>query len=185
MEPDQFRESRVAINRLCDNILQMIDAKKTEKAKSYHNEASEQLDQLRSQAEGEVQERSIKNLASKVNMLSMQIQKIKPGASAAKRKKSQRIEWDEKRIASLAPNFLLKLLENMGTHKHVTVCFGTSGKGIRPNYQILLGPEKSMAYSGSSHKPLAKTMDAKSGRLSRPFTRNVIEKALNPDPSVA
>ncbi len=185
MEPDQFRESRLAINRLCDNILKMIDAKNTEKAKSCHDGAKEQLDLLRSQAEGEVQKRSVKNLSTKVNMLSMQIQKIKPGASAAKRKKSQGIVWDEKRIAALAPNFLLKVLENMGTEEHATVCFGTSGKGIRPNYQILPGPEKSMAYSGSSHKPLAKAMDAKSGRLSRPFARNVIEKALNPDPSAA
>ncbi len=185
MEPDQFRESRLAINHLCDSILKMIDAKNAEKANSCHDEAREKLEILRSGAEGEVQERSVKNLTSKVNMLSMQIQKIKPASSAAKRKKSQGIVWDEKRIAALAPNFLLKVLENMGTHKHVTVCFGTSGKGIRPNYQILLGPEKSMAYSGSNHKPLAKTMNAKSGRVSRPFTRNVIEKALNPDPSVA
>ncbi len=185
MEPDQFRESRLAINAICNKILKMLEEKNAEKAKTFHVQAKEQLDQLSPQAEGEVQERSVKNLDSKVNMLGMQIQKIKPGSSGSKSKKSASIVWDEERIASLSPNFLMKVIENMGTGEHATICFGTSGKGIRPNYQILLGPEKSMAYNGSSHKPLAKPMDAKAGKLSRPFARKIIEKALNTDPSVA
>ncbi len=64
MDPNQFRESRQAINRLCDNIDQLIEEKSMESSKECLEEVHVKLDTLRPHAEGEIQLRSVKNLGT-------------------------------------------------------------------------------------------------------------------------
>jgi len=78
MEPDKFRESRQAINRQCENINLLIDQKDRETSQVCYQEAYTQVDILRPQAEGEIQERSVKNLGLKLKALSISIEKLKP-----------------------------------------------------------------------------------------------------------
>jgi hypothetical protein len=73
MEPNKFRESRQAINRLCENINLLITQKDLETSKTCFEEVSNKLDKLTPKAEGEIQERSVKNLSVKLRGLSMGI----------------------------------------------------------------------------------------------------------------
>jgi hypothetical protein len=70
------------------------------------------------------------------------------------------------------------MLQNMGTDENATVCLGTTGKGIRPNYQIHFNDRTVMAYSGASHKPNLKPGAAKTKNISPPFSLQVIETIL-------
>lgn len=178
MEPDKFRESREAINRLCDNINLLIDQKALEESQECYNKVNEHLDVLRPQAEGKIQKRSVKNLGSKLKILSTRIKKLKPKKSSARQGKATRIQWDETQVAGLSPLFLEKVLANMGNDKEAQVCFGTSGKGVRPNYQICFGSKKTIAFNGSSHRPNENLIPDGSGKLSAPFPREMIEKSL-------
>ncbi len=179
MEPDKFRKSRETINRLCENIDLLIDQRDLEESKACYQEASECLDTLSPQAEGEIQERSVKNLGVKIKLLSSRIKKLKPKKTASGQGKTVRIEWDEERIAGLSKKFLEKVMANIGNDPDAQVCFGTSGKGIRPNYQIISSDKKTVAYSGSSHKPNPDLISKGSGKLSPPFSGKVIEQSLS------
>ena len=178
MDPNKFRESREAINRLCENINLLIDQKALEASKECYKEVNEHLDILRPQAEGKIQKRSVKNLGSKLRVLSTRIKKLKPRKTSSRQGKASRIEWNENRVAELSPLFLKKLLANMGEDKDAQVCFGTSGKGIRPNYQISSGSKEAIAFNGSSHRENEKLIAKGEGKLSAPFSRDVIEKSL-------
>ncbi|WP_022663887.1 hypothetical protein [Desulfospira joergensenii] len=178
MDPNKFRESREAINRLCDNINLLIDQKALEASKECYEEVNECLDVLRPQAEGKIQKRSVKNLGSKLRVLSTRIKKLKPKKASSKPGKASRILWDEKRVAGLSDPFLKKLLINMGDDQEAQVCFGTSGKGIRPNYQIQFASKEIIAFNGSSHKQNSKLISGDPGKLSPPFSMDVIKKSL-------
>ena len=78
MDPNKFRESRQAINRLCKSADNLIEEKVMEASKEIYEEAYAQWEILNPLAEGEIQERSVKNLSVKINGLSMRIAKLKP-----------------------------------------------------------------------------------------------------------
>ncbi|MBU1697858.1 MAG: hypothetical protein KKD21_12585, partial [Proteobacteria bacterium] len=133
MEPDKFRESRQAINRLCKGIDLLIEQKELEASTEGHIEVSSRLDVLKPQAEGEIQERSVKNLGIKIRGLSTLISKLKPKKKQAIKKEAKiAIAWDEERLGQLSTAFLKKVFMNMGDDTKARVCFGTTGKGIRP-----------------------------------------------------
>jgi len=178
MEPNQFRESRQAINRLCDNISSLIDQNAVEASKDCYKEVNDRLEALIPQAEGEIQERSVKNLGTKLRMLSGLIGKLKPKKAPFKKGESSRIVWDEERVAQLSDAFLRKVFTNMGDDSEALVYFGTTGKGIRPNYQIHFGKRSIIPFNGSSHKPGVKKISSNTGKLSPAFSREVIEKIL-------
>ncbi|MCP3941018.1 MAG: hypothetical protein GY710_05995 [Desulfobacteraceae bacterium] len=182
MEPNKFRESRQAINRLCKNIDNLIEEKSLEASTEIYEKAYAQWETLNPQAEGEIQERSVKNLSVKINGLSMRISKLKPAKKPANRgakKEPTGILWDEERVGQLSPGFLKKLLPNMAKDTGATVCFGTTGKGIRPNYQIQFSDGNTIFFAGSGHKPLDKPLSGGAKKISQPFSHEVIDLALN------
>ena len=179
MEPDKFRESRRAINRLCKGIDLLIEQKEREASKKGHIEVSSQLDILKPQAKGEIQKRSVKNLGIKLKGLSTLIAKLKPKKKPAiKREPKIAIAWDEERLGQLSPAFLKKVFMNMGDDTKARVCFGTTGKGIRPSYQIEFGNQETKAFTGSGHKPQAKPILPGTRKISQPFSHEVIDSIL-------
>jgi hypothetical protein len=178
MEPDKFRESRQEINRMCRNVYALIDKKALEESKEGYEKVHERLDILKPQAEGEIQKRSVKNLGLKLKNLSTLIRKLKPKAGASRKAGSPGIVWNEERLAELATPFLEKVFQNMGTDEASAVCLGTTGKGIRPNYQIQFSDKSITSFSGSSHKPSQKPNAGKTKNISPPFSRAVIQNIL-------
>ncbi|MCK5837114.1 MAG: hypothetical protein KAH09_07600 [Desulfobacula sp.] len=182
MEPNKFRESRQAINRLCENIIVLIEQNALEASKEGHQEVSSQLDLLRPHAEGEIQKRSVKNLGMKINGLLTRIGKLKPKKKPAKKdgKSGAKtgITWNEERVGQLSTVFLQKLFTNMGDDTNAKVCFGTTGKGIRPNYQIEFSNQEITVFTGSGHKPLDKPLSAGTKKISQPFPQDLIGSIL-------
>lgn len=179
MEPNKFRESRRAINKMCKNIDHLIEEKALEESKECYEKVCTQWDTLSPQAEGEIQERSVKNLSVKINGLSTRIGKLKsPKKRAAKRGTKVGIVWNEERLGLLAPVFLKKVLTNMGDDTGAKVSFGTTGKGIRPNYQIEFSSKETTVYTGSGHKPLDKPLSAAASKRSQPFPQQLIDSVL-------
>ena len=81
-------------------------------------------------------------------------------------------------MAQLSPAFLEKLFANMGNDADATVCFGTTGKGVRPGYQIEFANKDKTAFSGSGHKPLKKPGAKSSKKMSQPFSYQQIKTIL-------
>lgn len=180
MDPNKFRESRLEINRLCKNIDTLIEQNALEASKACYQEVNTRLDTLKPQAEGEIQERSVKNLSVKVGALRTHIDKMKPEKKRASGKKGTKtaIIWDEERVGQLSPAFLKNLFANMGNDADAKVCFGTTGKGIRPSYQIEFSNQNVIAFSGSGHTPLEKTLSSGAKKISEPFSYGLIDAIL-------
>ncbi|MBU1343127.1 MAG: hypothetical protein KKE44_25805 [Proteobacteria bacterium] len=182
MEPDKFRESRQEINRMFKNINALIDQNELEASKSCYQEVYSKLDKLKPQAEGEIQERSVKNLGIRINSLLNFIGKLKPPKKTAnkdgKTTPKTVIVWDEDLVAKLSPGFLKKVLTNMGEDTDARVCFGTTGKGIRPGYQVEFSNQEKTTFSGSGHSPVKKPLSANSKQISQPFSHGLIDSIL-------
>lgn len=182
MEPDRFRESRQAINRLCENMNGFIEENDVEASRQCWEKAKAQLDILIPQADDEIQERSVKNLGLKIKYLLSLIDKIKVkkgSAAGIEKKQPAPVEWDEDRIKHFSPAFLKKLSVNMGNDSKACVCFDTSGKGVRPSYEVRFGNNATATFSGSSHKLREKPLSGDSRKLSRPFSAMAVDSALN------
>lgn len=182
MEPDKFRESRQAINRLCENLALLIEQNAADASRECCREAQEKLDRLIPEADDEVQLRSVKNLGLKIKHLLSLINKLKVKKTAASgREKNETIpvEWDEDRIKQLSPAFLKKVSANMGSDSKASVCFDITGKGVRPSYQIRFGNQEITTFSGSAHKPKEKSLLGGSHKISRPFSSMAINSAVN------
>jgi hypothetical protein len=178
MEPDKFRESRQEINRMCKTVHALIDQKDLEESRAGYEKVHEQLSVLKPQAEGEIQKRSVKNLGIKLKNLSTLIHKLKPKSGRSGSAGKAGITWDEERLSQLAPLFLEKVLQNMEKDEESAVCLGTTGKGIRPNYQILYSDKTVTPFSGSSHKPNLNPGAANTKNISPPFSRHIIQSVL-------
>lgn len=183
MEPNKFRESRQAINRLCKNINILIEQKDLEASKEGYQEVSSKLDTLTPHAEGEIQKRSVRNLEIKIKSLSNYIGKLKPkkkpGGKPRGTTAKPAIVWDEERLGQLSPLFLGKVFANMGDDKDAQVCFGTTGKGIRPSYQIEFGNKDKTTFSGSGHTPVGKSLSTAAKKTVQSFSYEVIDSILN------
>ena len=176
MEPNKFRESRQAINRQCENINLLITQKDRETSQTCYDEVYILVDKLTPKAEGEIQERSVKNLALKLKGLLIGIEKLKPKKRPKKKAiKKIAIAWDEERIGQLAPVFLKKLIANMKDDKDAKVYLSTTGKGIRPRYQIEFGNKDVVIFSGSAHSPLEKPPLTGKKNMSPPISYEVID----------
>jgi hypothetical protein len=178
MEPDKFRESRQEINRMCKNVHALIDQKALEESQVGYEKVHEQLSILKPLAEGEIQKRSVKNLGIKLKNLSTLIRKLKPKAGGTRKAGKVGIAWDEERLSQLATPFLEKVLQNAGEDQGAAVSLGTTGKGVRPNYQVHFSDSRITSFSGSSHKPSQKPNAGKTKNISPPFSRQIIENIL-------
>ena len=182
MEPNKFRESRQAINRMCENIDELIEQKAVEESKACFEEVNGELDALRPQAEGEIQKRSVKNLGMKLNILAGKISKLKAKRASSKRTGGaggkQTIVWNEDRVAQLATPFLEKVFANMEGDEAARVFFGTTGKGIRPNYRIEFTDSRVLGFTGSGHKPQESLSASGNKNLSPPFGYDLIASIL-------
>ena len=182
MEPNKFRESRLSINRLYDKIDQLIEEKAVEESKSRFEKVSADLDALRPEAEGDIQKRSVKNLAIRLNHLDTRIQKLKTKRTTSSKTGGggkAAIEWDEDRIAQLAVTYLEKVYANMKGDQEAQVMLGTTGKGIRPNYRIQYSDGQVSGFTGSGHKPQKDLPAAGQKNLSDPFPGTVIKSILD------
>jgi len=77
------------------------------------------------------------------------------------------IEWTKESIGKLDPAFLAKVVARM--HWDGTVRFGTTGDGIRPNYQICLADKEPVAYNGANHEQFPATERFDEAKLSEEF----------------
>jgi len=182
MEPDRFRESRQAINRLCENLNVLIEQSAVDASRECCREAQTQLDRLIPQADDEIQQRSVKNLGMKIKHLLGLINKIKVKKSSIagiEKKQAIAVEWDEDRIKQLSPAFLKKVSTNMGNDPKACVCFDITGKGVRPSYQIRFGNQETATFSGSCHKLREKALVDGPHKISRSFTATAIDSALS------
>lgn len=178
MEPNLFRDSRVAINQLIDHINDMIERRTTDSLQDKFGELCSLLDELSPQAEGEIQKRSVKNLGIKLKILNGRMDKLKTKKAASAKRSRSGIVWDEKRIAELATAFLEKVRANLGDDAEAQISFGTSGKGIRPNYHIHFSNREKTSFSGANHKPDGKPVADVPKKMSPLFPGAVIEAAL-------
>ncbi|OGR12164.1 MAG: hypothetical protein A2277_10955 [Desulfobacterales bacterium RIFOXYA12_FULL_46_15] len=181
MEPDKFRESRHAINRLCENLSLLIEQNAVDASRECCQKAQAQLDLLIPLADDEIQQRSVKNLGLKIKHLISLINKIKVKkipASGAGKNEVIPVEWNEDRIKQLSPSFLKKVSANMQKDLNASVCFDITGKGVRPSYQIRFGNQETATFSGSAHKLKGNSLSGSPNKISRPFSRMVIDSAL-------
>ncbi|MDA8136657.1 MAG: hypothetical protein M0T82_18710 [Desulfobacteraceae bacterium] len=181
MEPDRFRESRQAINRLCENMNGFIEESDVDASRQCWEKAKEQLDILIPQADDEIQERSVKNLGLKIKYLLSLIDKIKVkkgSAAGIEKKQAAPVEWDEDRIKKFSPAYLKKVSVNMGNDSKACVCFDTTGKGVRPSYEIRFENTATISFSGSNHKLREKPLSGDAHKISRPFSAMAIDSAL-------
>ncbi|MGD9825270.1 hypothetical protein [Desulfobacter sp.] len=182
MEPSKFRKSRLAINRLCEQMDQLIEDKEVDESRACFDQAFGELDELRPKASGDIQERSVKNLTMKLKGMEDRISKLKTKGTASSGPGSRvknNIEWDIDRVAQLSKAFLEKVLENMAGDPGSNVLFGTTGKGIRPNYQIEFKDGRMASFTGSGHKPKAGAKDQGAKNLSAAFPFQDIYAILN------
>ena len=171
MDPDQFREIRLKINRLNEDISMSAENKNEVVAIEKLAQATALIEKLVAEADGKIQTRSVKNLENKLKFASTLVEKIKISKTASKRPVPlEKIIWDEERLSHLSNTFLTKLLDNMRTNTNSQVCFSTIGKGIKPSYQIDFGNGEIFAFSGSNHKKLKKNLPKNSERISPPFS---------------
>lgn len=177
MNPDKFREARIKINELWKSIAILAGENNAEEAKKEFSRAGVLIDKLTPKAEGEIQERSVKNLGIRLKTISVLIDKIK----APKKKAAPLvlIDWNEERLSSLPANYLSKVLANMGIGEDSQVCFSAIGKGIKSSYQIDFGNGESSAFSGSSHKPLKKNLPTGTKKVSEPFSFSIIKSMFD------
>lgn len=181
MEPSKFRESRLSINRLCEQMDQLIEKKEVDESRACFDQAFGELDELRPKASGDIQERSVKNLAMKLKGMEDRISKLKnKGTSSGSGSRvKNNIEWDIDRVAQLSKTFLEKVLKNMAVDSESKVLFGTTGKGIRPNYQIEFKDGQVVSFTGSGHKPKATPKGQGAKNLSAPFSFQEIAAIVN------
>ena len=179
MEPNKFRNARESINTLCENIDSLIQEKVVDETKKILKKAFAKLENLMPQAEGTIQNRSVKNLDFKLKYLSKCIDKIKvPKRKKAKSRtpKAPDLVWDEQKIELLKKPFIKKLLANMASDNSSVIRFGTTGKGIRPNYQITSKNGDTIVFNGSSHKSVKKSASFDDKKISAPFEYEMIKK---------
>ena len=182
MDPDQFRETRLRINELCNDIILLVDKKDADGSNDALDKANKLLEMLTPEAEGEIQERSVKNLGMKIKVAKSLIKKMKPAKSAGKKTRQTDpkpiIDWTADRLETLSVNYLGKVAANMGAGTDTKVYFSAVGKGVRPSYQVEFNDKEAVAFSGSGHKPLKKKLASGPNHLSPPFSRSVIESIL-------
>jgi hypothetical protein len=73
---------------------------------------------------------------------------------------------------------VLKNMPNTGDPL-ATLCFGTSGDGVQPNYEIRTGPGQRTPYWGNTHKENKDRANLESQNLTEPFSRAEIEKGFD------
>ena len=183
MEPNLFRESRLSINRMYKRIDRLIEKKAVEESLSSLEKVEEDLAALRPKAEGEIQKRSVKNLKIRYKYLAARVRKLKTtratSGTSGRSRKLPAIQWDEQRLSQLSKGYLEKLFDNMKGDPKAVVMLGTTGKGIRPNYQIQYNDGSVKGFTGSGHK-VREVLAADGGKnLSPPFNLGVIEQVLN------
>lgn len=182
MEPSKFRESRLSINRLCEQMDQLIEQKEVDESRACFDQAFGELDELKPKASGDIQERSVKNLAMKLKGMEDKISKLKTkgtSSSGSGSRVKNNIEWDIDRVAQLSETFLEKVLKNMADDPESKVFFGTTGKGIRPNYQIQFKDGQITSFTGSGHKSKAVSPGQGAKNLSASFSFQEVDAILN------
>lgn len=176
MDPDQFREIRLKINRLDEDISMSVEKKNEAAAIEKLAQASTLLEKLEAETAGEIQTRSVKNLESKLESASILIGKIKISKTVSKKFVSlEKIVWDEERLSHLSNTFLTRLLDNMKANTNSQVCFSTTGKGIKPSYQIDFENGEIFAFSGSNHKKLKRKLPENPEKTSPLFSFSKIK----------
>lgn len=82
---------------------------------------------------------------------------------------------------ALKRDFVHEVLRNMSNTGDplVQVCFGTSGGGIQPNYEIRPTVGEPIAYRGNTHRAVEERDQWEGGNLTEPFSREEVERGFD------
>ena len=92
------------------------------------------------------------------------------------------LDWTtENLVAHLGKVFLRHVLDNFRGRLDATVQFGTTGTGVRPNYQVTYlrpdGSETTIAFRGSTHSAYGKHEQFVESHISPRFSYADVERA--------
>lgn len=88
------------------------------------------------------------------------------------------LDWDIDKLATLGRFFLKKVKNHMRNNENATVCFGETGKGIQPNYEIKFASGTVLTINGASHNKFSNTDKFNSDKISQIFTLADIDQAI-------
>jgi hypothetical protein len=82
---------------------------------------------------------------------------------------------------ALKPDYVCEVLKNMpNTDNSLTeLCFGTSGDGFQPNYEIRPAPGQRIPYWGNTHKQNKDRTNWEDHNLTEPFSRAEVERGFD------
>ncbi|MEH6386721.1 MULTISPECIES: hypothetical protein [Pseudomonas] len=81
-----------------------------------------------------------------------------------------KLVWTKTKLPELGLIFLRTMLEKMRGDEGATVRLGTTGQGIRPNYQITLSGKAPRVFNGLNHEIYTGTERFDDGNLSSFFS---------------
>ncbi|WP_064553946.1 hypothetical protein [Buttiauxella noackiae] len=85
--------------------------------------------------------------------------------------------WDGN-VATLPKDYVQTLLGMLDKNDVLAVRLGLTGKGIRPNYQLIHIDNSVTAMNGANHKKFENVEEFDISRISEPLTRCDITKML-------
>ena len=89
------------------------------------------------------------------------------------------IEWNEVNLSTLGKVFLRNVIDHMRGRAESTVCFGETGEGIAPNYQVTFPNGVVRTIRGLSHEAFEQADSFNEGRISRPFSLAEVQAAYD------
>ena len=87
-----------------------------------------------------------------------------------------RFIWTPNRISELGMKFLKSVLDNMNT-EDTKIRFGTTGQGIKPNYQVSYPEKEPITFSGRNHEKFSGSDRFEENNLSESFPYSTIQEA--------
>ncbi|MFG3452553.1 hypothetical protein [Stutzerimonas stutzeri] len=88
-----------------------------------------------------------------------------------------RLKWTDAKLPELGLIFLRTIMDNMRNDEHATVRLGTTGQGIKPNYQVTLPGMEPRVFNGLNHERYVGADEFDDSNLSDAFDFSKIRKA--------
>lgn len=88
-----------------------------------------------------------------------------------------KLKWTEAQLPELGLIFLRTIMDNMRNDERATVRLGTTGQGIKPNYQVTLPGKEPRVFNGLNHQRYVGADIFDNSNLSDAFDFSEIRKA--------
>ena len=88
-----------------------------------------------------------------------------------------KLVWTEEKLPELGLIFLRTIMDNMRNDERATVRLGTTGQGIKPNYQVTLPGMGPRVFNGLNHEKYVGADKFDHSNLSDPFNYSKIRNA--------